>query len=277
MLGTNNILELKCAKKGQDGSWAPPKPALHTHPCKGLFDQNISGSDFFTVRPGKALLNNLFTPVLNSFIKTSRILTTQVVFNRGWSHIYSPTVSIGTNQTRAKLTLIKQWQEFTGGWMSVLTTPRIPDTFPNAKSVAISHHFPFIINFINSSCSSLRITWRQATLPWFMRLQWEKKKITPIVTSTMDHFLLYNLWTNKRLLGCCSEGAEVESPSLGQTDRTEEHQGDRETSLLCSELGWHWEDSGSNSGFPWNWEDSSWRLETALDTSFLTLHLKLPV
>lgn len=124
-----------------------------------------------------------------------------------------------------------------------------------------------------TSCSSLRITWKQATWPWFMRLQWEKKKITPIQeyqlsTSTTDHFLVYNLWTNKRLLGCCSEGAE--SPSLGQTDRTEEHQGDRETSLLCSELGWHWEDSGSNSSFPWNWEHSSCRLEAALDTSFLT-------
>lgn len=137
--------------------------------------QTLGG--FLPVRLGKVLLNNLFTPVLNSFIKTSK---SQIVFSTGWSHIYIPTVSIGTNQTRAKLTLIKQWQEFTRGWMSVLTTPRTPDTFPNAKIVEISHHFPFITKFLNSSCCSLRITWKQATWPWFMRSQWEKNKITPI-------------------------------------------------------------------------------------------------
>lgn len=38
---------------------------------------------FLPVRLGKALLNNLFTPVLNSFIKTFRILKTQIVFSTG--------------------------------------------------------------------------------------------------------------------------------------------------------------------------------------------------
>lgn len=149
MLGTNNIFQVKITL----WSWNVPRKArMAPEFLPKRFFTHITARAYLTMavlaqifggflpdRLGKALLNNLFTPVLHSFIKTSK---TPIVFSTGWSHIYIPAVSIGTNQTRAKLTLIKQWQEFSGGWMSVLTASRTPDTFPNARIVKITHHAP---------------------------------------------------------------------------------------------------------------------------------------